>query len=191
MFLSTDVNECTSSHSDYCGGLCVNTVGSFHCLCRSDFRLDGDGRTCIPECGGHLFMDSGSIATPGWPDFCPSLSFSCEWVVETSNDTIIDFSFEEPFGIIGPPPCATDYIELIDGPRDSASLGKFCSLQVPEPVHSSTNVATVVFQASNQPHSPQHVGANITFIALNKGKREPFMNLQVIWLFTSFLFNSE
>lgn len=173
VFIPTDVDECTSSHSDYCDGECVNTEGSFRCTCNSDFRLDSDGRTCIPECGGHIVMaNSGNITTPGWPEFYPSFSFSCMWVVETASNTIIDFSFREPFGIRGSPPCTTDYIEITDGSRDSASLGKFCSLQVPLPVHSSSNIATVVFQASNEPHASQHVGANITFIALNKGKAE-------------------
>ena len=164
------MNECTGSHSDYCDGLCINTEGSFHCSCIKDFTLDGDGRTCLPECGGRVAMDSGSVASPGWPHFYPSLSFSCEWTIETSNDTIISFSFEEEFGILGSRPCRTDYVEIVDGPRGSVSLGKFCSLQVPVSTCSSDNLATVVFQASSNSHSDRHVGVNITFRAINKGE---------------------
>ena len=165
-----DVDECTTSHSDYCDGLCVNTEGSFYCTCDPDFRLGSDGRTCLPVCGGTIIGDSGSIATPGWPDFYPSVSFTCEWVVETANNTIIDLSFDEQFGIIGSPPCTTDYIDIIDGPRGSASLGKYCGRTVPVSVCTSANITTVVFQGSRQSHSPQHVGANITYTTVTRGE---------------------
>ena len=176
MRVSTDVDECTSSHRDYCDGLCVNTNGSFHCDCRPDFRLSDNGRTCIPVCGGHIVAASGSLATPGWPDFYPSLSFSCEWVVETALNTIIDFSFGEQYGIVGNPPCTTDYIEIIDGHRESSvSLGRFCSLRVPESVCASSNIATVVFQGSHRSHSTQHIGVNVTFTQTIRGEETLFL----------------
>ncbi len=42
--LILDIDECASSP---CGDICVNTNGSFHCLCTSNTTLDADGRSCI------------------------------------------------------------------------------------------------------------------------------------------------
>lgn len=150
--------------------MCTNTEGSFYCTCREDFRLATDGRSCVPVCGGEITTDTGSISTPGWPQFYPSLNFTCEWTFQTSNNTFIDFSFDEQFGIQGSHPCPTDYVEIFDGLRDSRLLlGKFCSLQVPAVVSTSSNTASIVFQASRQSHSADHVGVNITFTAVQKG----------------------
>ncbi len=48
--LLTDINECESIT---CGDICVNTNGSFHCVCTSNTTLDTDGRSCIckKHCG--------------------------------------------------------------------------------------------------------------------------------------------
>lgn len=151
-----------------CDDTCTNTEGSFYCTCREDFRLASDGRTCVPVCGGEITTDSGSISTPGWPEFYPSQNFTCEWTLQTSNNTFIDFSFDEQFGIRGFHPCPTDYVEIFDGSR--LSLGKFCSLQAPELVSTSSNTASIVFQASRRSHSADHVGVNITFTAIQKGE---------------------
>ena len=169
-----DIDECVTSHADFCDGTCVNTNGSFYCSCGSGFRVASDGRTCVPVCGGHIktAAERDSVSTPGWPQFYPSLDFTCEWTVEADNNTILDFVFDEQFGIRGTQPCGRDYVELFDGYRESgtsASLGKFCSLRVPESVSTSSNTATIVFKASSLPHSQNHIGFNVTFITIPKG----------------------
>ncbi|XP_061589794.1 epidermal growth factor-like protein 7 isoform X2 [Cololabis saira] len=40
----TDVDECQGRHP--CDQQCVNTAGSYRCVCREGFRLAGDGRSC-------------------------------------------------------------------------------------------------------------------------------------------------
>ena len=40
-----DINECGQGTHN-CEQLCINTVGSFVCNCRSGYRLSSDGRTC-------------------------------------------------------------------------------------------------------------------------------------------------
>ena len=44
--LPADINECLSSP---CGGICVNTEGSYHCKCPLGQRLADDGFTCEGE----------------------------------------------------------------------------------------------------------------------------------------------
>ncbi len=45
----SDIDECASSP---CGDVCVNTNGSFRCVCTSNTTLDTDGRSCI--CKNHV-----------------------------------------------------------------------------------------------------------------------------------------
>ncbi|XP_041825696.1 epidermal growth factor-like protein 7 isoform X2 [Melanotaenia boesemani] len=40
----TDVDECSGRQP--CAQQCVNTAGSYRCVCRDGFRLGGDGRSC-------------------------------------------------------------------------------------------------------------------------------------------------
>ena len=165
-----DIDECSGSQSGYCEHICVNTEGSFHCTCRGSFALADDGRSCVPVCGGNIDADSGSIATPGWPVYYPSLDFTCEWTFKTSNNSIFDFAFAEEFGVMGSHPCSSDYIEIFDGLRDTGpSLGRFCSLSVPASVCTSSNCATIVFKGSSLAHPSDRVGANVTFTTLEKG----------------------
>lgn len=41
--LYTDIDECASSPCDH---TCINTPGSFVCICRDGYELNSDGRTC-------------------------------------------------------------------------------------------------------------------------------------------------
>ncbi|KAM8873566.1 epidermal growth factor-like protein 7 [Synchiropus picturatus] len=49
----TDMDECLERRP--CVHECVNTPGSFRCTCRDGYRLDTDGRSCLPPppVGGH------------------------------------------------------------------------------------------------------------------------------------------
>ena len=171
-----DVDECTGNHK--CEQVCVNTEGSFQCACSDDdFILAVNGRSCLPSCGGMISSNNGSIHTPGWPVFYSALDFSCTWTFQTGNNTIIDFVFDEQFGIGGASPCRTDYVLLLDGIGDnSRSLGKFCYLIVPPPITTSGNQATVIFKGSSRQHRPDRIGINITFTAIEKG----MFNLQLL-----------
>ncbi|PIN12513.1 Serine/threonine protein kinase [Handroanthus impetiginosus] len=44
-----DINECEDPHLNICEKRCVNTIGSFHCICPKEYHGDGrkDGRGCI------------------------------------------------------------------------------------------------------------------------------------------------
>lgn len=47
-FNSSDVNEC-DDHPNYCqvGGQCVNTPGSYRCLCKQGYEVGNGGSHCI------------------------------------------------------------------------------------------------------------------------------------------------
>ena len=166
------MNECsTTGHG--CSQTCNNTDGSYMCGCRDSYALNDDGRTCSLSCGGILTEASGSFHTPDWPNSYPSLDFRCEWVIDVDNmtDAVISISFNETYGIRGKDPCPTDYVEVLDGIlHDSTSLGKHCFLRVPGPFLTSTNQATVIFQASTFPHFTNKVGVSVSYSALQLSK---------------------
>ena len=92
---------------------------------------------------------SGSFHTPGWPDSYPQEDFICEWTINVSTSNIsIQFEVDNSaYGIGGQPPCPRDYIEFFDGlESDSQSLGRFCKLEVPEPIIVTTGAARIVFK---------------------------------------------
>lgn len=47
MFVCADVDECSQTPSPCSNGRCENTPGSFMCVCRSGFKLQGN--TCTGE----------------------------------------------------------------------------------------------------------------------------------------------
>ena len=170
----TDIDECSQGHN--CEEQCVNTPGSFHCACAdADFVIASDGQSCVPSCGGRLTNVTGTFSTPGWPDHYRSLDFRCEWIIDiNSNNSAIDISFNEPFGIHGRPPCPTDYLEVLDGVGSEAgSLGKFCRIELPGVVETSFNQATVIFQATTATHRPNRVGVSMTYVAVSFDGRQP------------------
>ena len=169
-FLSSDVDECAESHN--CEDICVNTEGSFHCACGDGFVVADDGRSCVPSCGGRLTQAAGSLSTPGWPHYYPSIDFRCVWVIDIENhtDALIDITFSQPYGIHGRDPCRTDYVQVLDGADEGASsLGKFCFLNAPEPITTSSHQATIIFQASSLAHLPSRIGVGITYSVIQKG----------------------
>ena len=163
-----DINECNGSHN--CQHTCLNTKGSYVCSCYDSFILANDQYSCVPTCGGAIISNNGSIRTPGWPVFYPTLDFFCTWTFQTDNNTIIDFVFDEQFGIGGGSPCRTDYVQLLDGiGGNSRSLGKFCYLTVPPPITTTGNQGTVIFKGSSRQHTPDRIGFSITFSAIKLG----------------------
>ena len=167
----SDIDECSAEHD--CADICVNMEGSYTCDCGQNYVLDDNGRTCTLNCGGRLTEPSGSFHTPDWPEPYPSLDFRCEWVIDIENhtDVVIQITFDARYGIHGRDPCPTDYVEIFDGTEyTSVSLGRHCFLNVPDPIVTSTNKATVIFQASTLQNLLSRVGALMTYRVVPIGR---------------------
>lgn len=47
---SADTDECVTQTGQVCQfGQCLNTAGSFHCLCQDGLELTPNGKNCIGE----------------------------------------------------------------------------------------------------------------------------------------------
>ena len=168
----TDIDECSTNRHG-CEDTCTNTEGSYTCSCREGYALNEDSRTCSLSCGGRFREASGSFNTPDWPLRYPSEDFHCEWVIDIENmtsDSIIEISFNEPFGINGRDPCPTDYVEVLDGVEEnSPSLGRHCFLTRPQPIATSSNRAKVVFQGSSLHRPASRVGVSVMYVRRQRG----------------------
>ena len=128
--------------------------------------MDENGKTCSLSCGGILTNTSGSFQTPGWPDGYPREDFICEWTIILPNISTIQFEVDSSaYGIAGRPPCPKGHIEFFDGlESDSQSLGRFCSIQVPEPITVTTGAARVVFEGRMNSRRPANrKGARVVY----------------------------
>ena len=170
-FSFPDVDECAGSHG--CNQVCINTLGSYNCSCEEDFVLSADSRTCLPSCNATYTALSGSYQTPGWPVSYPRYNFACLWTIDLQEDDnyAIHFSVDSTaYGILGRPPCPTEYLEFHDGlTRNTPSLGKFCFITVPDDVVTSSGQALVVFKAIDFNRPPSRKGARITYEAFRIG----------------------
>ena len=155
--LPSDIDECSTGDNE-CEQMCVNNHGSYSCECGDGYALDSNGITCSISCGGELSGINGSFQTPGWPDGYPQEDFICEWRINTSVANNITFEIDSSaYGISGRPPCPQDYIEFFDVVGiENQSLGRFCKLQVPEPITVSTGAAQVVFKGTLNPGRPKN-----------------------------------
>ena len=156
-----DIDEC-STNIHGCQQVCVNTEGSYSCECRDGYALDDNGMTCSISCGGSLLDSSGSFQTPDWPDRYPQADFICEWTIDMSTNSSIQFTVDSSaYGINGRHPCQNDHLEFFNGlESDSRSLGRFCKLEVPPPITTSTGAARIVFEGrvhQNRPASRKGV----------------------------------
>ena len=170
--LSSDTDECEQSSHD-CDQICTNTLGSYECSCETDFTLGDDSRTCVPSCTATYTALSGSFQSPGWPAYYPQLDFSCRWTIDLEEaDYGIRFSVDSSvYGILGAPPCHTDYLQFYDGlTSDAVSLGRFCHLTIPREIVTTTGRALVVFKSSSMTRPLSRKGARITYEAYRLGR---------------------
>jgi hypothetical protein len=79
-FFLPDVNECMSNNGG-CEQTCVNSEGSYECICSSGSRLDSDGKGCVGKYNKNVAPSISSLldrqadlgghpAHQGDPNFC-------------------------------------------------------------------------------------------------------------------------
>lgn len=115
---------------------------------------------------------TGSFQSPGWPVYYPELDFSCQWIINLTdyNDYILRFDTDDTsYGILGRS-CPADYLVFFDGlTTASMSLGKYCYVDAPPDILTSSGQALVVFQASTRPHHSSRTGARVSYEAIRLG----------------------
>ena len=49
LYFILDINECVNNNGT-CSHMCVNTEGSYHCVCPHGYHLQADNHNCEGEC---------------------------------------------------------------------------------------------------------------------------------------------
>ncbi|XP_008569334.1 PREDICTED: spermadhesin-1 [Galeopterus variegatus] len=104
------------------------------------------------DCGGHITDGSGHIAAYA------GKNTECVWVIENEPPVKVSlilyyFQFEG-----APHDCEKEYVELLDGPLGSPSLGKICESYT-EFYSSSSNIMTIKYsRIPSQPPTLFHMG---------------------------------
>ncbi|GCC24748.1 hypothetical protein chiPu_0003150 [Chiloscyllium punctatum] len=141
-------DECSRHDNGGCEQQCVNTLGSYKCVCDPGYELAADKKSCEAACGGLLSKLNGTITTPGWPKEYPP-NKNCVWQVVAPTQYRISMQFEF-FELEGNDICKYDFVEIRSGlASDSKLHGKFCGTEVPEVITSQYNNMRVEFKSDN------------------------------------------
>ena len=152
------MNECLLPNP--CHWRCINTKGSYKCLCPRGFRLVETNGKCIPNCGGFYASSSGSLSTPWYPLYY-SQGLDCWWFVTVPNayavDLFLNIDVDETQGCIG------DVVEVLNGGKwDSPSMGRMCGTRQVS-LTSSTSNTIVHFKSDNNRSRLRKRGLYFTF----------------------------
>ncbi|XP_041824165.1 cubilin [Melanotaenia boesemani] len=146
----------------FCGSILPNPIfpqsNQLYMRFKSDFSMARDGFdatwTSSPHsCGGTLFGDHGSVASPNYPGSYPNMSH-CEWSIKAPRGRVVTVTFAQ-ISIDDPGDCQNNFLKLYDGPDTSSPpVGPYCGLETDiAPFTSSSHHVYVVFQAQ-QPTLP-------------------------------------
>ncbi|KAK7881371.1 hypothetical protein WMY93_029780 [Mugilogobius chulae] len=100
---------------------------------KSDYSLAMDGFeatwTSSPQgCGGTLYGDHGSFASPNYPGTYPN-GTHCEWAVNAPRGRVVTVTFNQ-ISIDDEGSCERNYLKLYNGPDASSALvGAYCGTQ--------------------------------------------------------------
>ena len=152
-----DLNECTVSNP--CHWRCVNTKGSYKCLCPNGFKLDDSNGICSPNCGGFYSSSSGSISSPWYPVFYPR-QLDCWWFVAVPDSYAVDLFLS--LDIDWTPDCSGDVVEVLNGRAwDAPTMGTLCGTRQASMTSSTSNV--VVHFKSDNVRRGLHRGIRFTY----------------------------
>ncbi|KAG7279658.1 hypothetical protein CRUP_025761 [Coryphaenoides rupestris] len=139
----------------YCGTALPNPVfpggNALYLRFKSDFNGPRDGYeatwTSSPQgCGGTLYGDHGSVASPNYPGTYPN-GTHCEWGIRAPWGRVVTVTFAQ-IGIDDPGDCLNNFLKLYDGPDNTtAPVGPYCGLETNiAPFTASSHLVYIVFQ---------------------------------------------
>ncbi|XP_069486267.1 ovochymase-2-like [Ambystoma mexicanum] len=105
----------------------------------------------IVGAGGHLQGDAGELQTPGFPAGRYVNNVLYQWKISVGTDQRIRLTFLsfdlEPAGTAG----CNDFVEVYDGSLEGSTLlGRFCGVNIPSPLDSSSNSMVIRFSSDNR-----------------------------------------
>lgn len=78
-------------------------------------------------CGGTLFGDQGSFASPNYPGTYPN-NTHCEWSIMAPRGRVVTITFNQ-ISIDDPGDCQNNFLKLYDGPDTSSQfVGPYCGV---------------------------------------------------------------
>ncbi|XP_041670250.1 cubilin [Cheilinus undulatus] len=140
----------------YCGNTVPSPVfpesNELYLRFKSDYSNARDGFeatwTSSPQgCGGILYGDHGSFASPNYPGTYPN-NTHCEWTITAPRGRVVTVTFAQ-ISIDDPGDCQNNFLKLYDGPDTSSGLvGPYCGLETNiAPFTASSHQVFIVFQA--------------------------------------------
>ncbi|KAG9485101.1 hypothetical protein GDO78_008281 [Eleutherodactylus coqui] len=143
-----EIDECSRPDNGGCAQRCVNTLGSYKCVCDPGYELTPDKKSCEVACGGVITKLDGTITSPGWPNEYPT-NKNCVWQVVAPAQYRISLQFEF-FELEGNDVCKYDYVEVHSIFKTDTKLhGRFCGSEKPEVITSQGNTIRLEFKSDN------------------------------------------
>uniref|UniRef100_A0A8C1I6Q0 Cubilin (intrinsic factor-cobalamin receptor) n=1 Tax=Cyprinus carpio TaxID=7962 RepID=A0A8C1I6Q0_CYPCA len=142
----------------YCGSTLPNPVfpgsNQLFLYFKSDFTTSRNGFeitwTSSPQgCGGVLYGDHGSFASPNYPGTYAN-GTSCEWGIRAPSGRVVTVTFNQ-ISIDDPGDCENNFLKLYDGPdANSPVVGPYCGTETNiAPFRASSNLVFVKFSAQS------------------------------------------
>ncbi|KAL4624103.1 CUB and sushi domain-containing protein 1-like [Arapaima gigas] len=153
-------------HSDdfYVGALVTFSCDSGYTLsdpapleCEPNFQWSRPLPSCDALCGGHIQAPSGTILSPGFPNFYPH-NLNCTWVIETSHGKGVQLTFHT-FHLESP----QDHLLVTENNSFSQPLWRLSGSSLPPPLNAGLFGNHTVQLRFLSDFSVSYEGFNITF----------------------------
>ncbi|CAG5890216.1 unnamed protein product [Menidia menidia] len=125
--------------------------------CEPNFQWSRPLPSCDALCGGYIQGNTGTILSPGFPDFYPH-NLNCTWIIETSHGKGVQFSFHT-FHLESP----HDHLLVTENGSFSQPLWRLTGSTLPPPLSAGlfgNYTAQIRFLSD---FSVSYEGFNITF----------------------------
>ncbi|XP_023687916.2 CUB and sushi domain-containing protein 2 isoform X1 [Paramormyrops kingsleyae] len=158
------VNGQRHGHDFYVGALVTFSCDAGYSLsdsepleCEPNFQWSRGLPSCDALCGGYIHGNSGTILSPGFPDFYPH-NLNCTWVIETSHGKGVQLTFHT-FHLESP----HDYLLVTENGSFSEPLWRLTGSTLPPPLSAGLfgNFTAQIRFLSD--FSVSYEGFNITF----------------------------